>query len=325
MAGDGSLSGDGTHGRWGTLAGGCRAGWWWQAWWVRDGQLLLTLPSPVVELDDDRLAGTGVRLWLKRDDLIHPELPGNKWRKLSPNLAAATVSGHDTLLTFGGAYSNHIRATATAGHYFGFATIGVIRGEQHLPLNPSLAYAVGRGMRLTYLDRATYRAKDDPAVIDRLHRDWGQFYLLPEGGSNELAVAGCAELVAELRDPFDVICCPVGTGATLAGLAAGLRPGQRAIGFSVLKGGQFLADVVSGLQTAALGRPTTNWHIEYGFHSGGYAKTPPDLRAFVACFDRRHQIALDPIYTGKMLLGLFALIAAGAFASGTRIVAVLTG
>jgi 1-aminocyclopropane-1-carboxylate deaminase len=292
---------------------------------VPSGQLLLTLPSPVVELHDDRLASTGVRLWLKRDDLIHPELPGNKWRKLSHNLTAATESGHDTLLTFGGAYSNHIRATAAAGHYFGFTTIGVIRGEQHLPLNPSLAYAVGRGMRLTYLDRGTYRTKDDAAVIDRLHQQWGPFCLLPEGGSNALAVAGCADLVAELSDPFDVICCPVGTGGTLAGLAAGLEPGQRAIGVSVLKGGQFLADVVTQLQTAALGRPTANWHIEYDFHSGGYAKTSPQLNAFVADFDRRHGIALDPIYTGKMLLGIFTLVATGAIAAGTRVIAVRTG
>lgn len=110
----------------------------------------------MVELEDDRSAVAGVRLLVKRDDLIHPELPGNQWRKLKYNLAAATDQGHDTLLTFGGAYPNHIRAVAAVGYYFGFRTIGVIRGEKHLPLNPSLAYAVSRGMRLTYLDRATY-------------------------------------------------------------------------------------------------------------------------------------------------------------------------
>ena len=122
----------------------------------------LRLPSPLEELPDGRLTRAGVRLYLKRDDLISPEIPGNKWRKLKYNLAAARAQGHRVLLTFGGAYSNHIRATAAAGHYFGFATIGVIRGEEHLPLNPSLDYAVRHGMRLVYLDRAAYRDKMRP-------------------------------------------------------------------------------------------------------------------------------------------------------------------
>lgn len=123
----------------------------------------------------------GVRLLVKRDDLIHPEIPGNKWRKLKFNLAAAREQGAGTLLTFGGAYSNHIRATAAAGRYFGFETIGVVRGEEHLPLNSSLAYAARLGMRLSYLDRVTYRRKHEPGIIGRLRQRFGDFYLLPEG------------------------------------------------------------------------------------------------------------------------------------------------
>lgn len=179
------------------------------------------LPSPVVEVRDERLSRSGVRLLVKRDDLIHPEIPGNKWRKLKYNLAVARERGAGTLLTFGGAYSNHIRATAAAGHYLGFSTIGVIRGEERLPLNPSLAYAIGRGMRLIYVDRTTYRHKREPEVIDGLRQRFGDFYLLPEGGSNALAVCGCAEIPAEIDESFDVICCAVGTGGTLAGIAAG--------------------------------------------------------------------------------------------------------
>src|SRR5207253_3732925 len=144
-----------------------------------------------------------------RDDLIHPEIPGNKWRKLKYNLAAATREGREVLLTFGGAYSNHVRATAAAGYYFGFSTVGVIRGEEHLPLNPTLAFAVDHGMQLTYMDRQTYRDKDDPAVMAELRRSFGDFYLLPEGGSNACAVRGCAEMPAEIRMGFDVICCSV--------------------------------------------------------------------------------------------------------------------
>lgn len=172
------------------------------------------MPSPVAELEDERLVAGGIRVLLKRDDLIHPELPGNKWRKLKYNLAAARDQGHDTLLTFGGAYSNHIRATAAAGHYASFRTIGVIRGEEHLPLNPSLSYAVARGMQLTYLDRTTYRAKASTEVVESLHQEFGDFYLLPEGGSNQAAVIGCSELPAEIDDHFDLFCCAVGTGST---------------------------------------------------------------------------------------------------------------
>ncbi|GAB3157056.1 pyridoxal-phosphate dependent enzyme [Micromonospora sonneratiae] len=285
----------------------------------------LQLPSPLLEVRDDRLDAAGIRLLLKRDDLIHPELPGNKWRKLKHNLAAAAEQGHDTLLTFGGAYSNHIRAAAAAGHHFGFATIGVIRGEEHLPLNPSLAYAVGRGMQLTYLDRSTYRAKHTPAVIDSLRRDWGRFYLLPEGGSNHLAVRGCAELPTEIDETFDVICCAVGTGGTLAGIAAGLGPHQRAIGFSALKGGEFLADEVTRLQTRTYGRCSDNWRIEYGYHGGGYAKTTPQLTEFASDFAERHGLRLDPIYVAKMMFGIFDLAARDNFAPGTRIIAVVTG
>ena len=285
----------------------------------------LRLPSPLVELADDRLDAAGVRLLVKRDDLIHPEMPGNKWRKLRYNLAAAAEQGHDTLLTFGGAYSNHIRATAAAGHHFGFATIGVIRGEEHLPLNPSLAYAVSQGMRLTYLDRGSYRSKHSPAVVDALRRAWGRFHLLPEGGSNSQAVRGCAELPAEITEPFDVVCCAVGTGGTLAGIAAGLGPTQRAVGFSVLKGGEFLAGEVTRLQEQTYGRSTGNWHIEYGYHGGGYAKSTPPLAEFAGDFAARHGLSLDPIYVAKMMFGIFDLAARGAFAPGTRIVAVVTG
>lgn len=287
--------------------------------------LALRLPSPVVPLRDERLDRTGVRVLLKRDDLIHAELPGNKWRKLRHNLSAARDQGHDTLLTFGGAYSNHIRATAAAGHYFGLRTIGVIRGEEHVPLNPSLAYAVGRGMRLTYLDRTTYRNKHDAAVVAELRRRWGRFYLLPEGGSNALAVRGCTELPAEIVEEFEVICCAVGTGGTLAGIAAGLRPGQRAIGVSALKGGQFLAEQVRQLQREAVGAATTNWHLEYGYHCGGFARSTPQLAAFARDFAARHGLEPEGVYVAKLLLGLYDMVERGSFDAGTTIVAVVTG
>ncbi|MEV4319900.1 pyridoxal-phosphate dependent enzyme [Actinocrispum sp. NPDC049592] len=277
------------------------------------------MPSPLVRLHDARLGD--VRLVLKRDDLIHPDLPGNKWRKLKHNIPAAQAMG--TLLTFGGAYSNHIRATATAGRLYGFRTIGVIRGEEHLPLNPVLTYAVEQGMTLTYLDRETYRRKTSPEVVADLRNRFGEFFLLPEGGSNAEAVRGCSEVPAEIDFDFDVIACACGTGGTLAGLSAGLK-GQRALGFSVLKGG-FLTAEVARLQQAALGTVRRNWTVNDEFHFGGYARRTTALDGFIADFRDRHGLALDWVYVAKMLFGLYALTARGAFAAGTTVVAVVTG
>jgi 1-aminocyclopropane-1-carboxylate deaminase len=285
----------------------------------------LLLPSPVEVLEDERLDAAGVQVLIKRDDLIHPDLPGNKWRKLKYNLEAAQAAGASRLLTFGGAYSNHIRAVAAAGSLFGFETVGVIRGEAYDPLNVSLRFAVDHGMRLVYLDRQTYRRKTDPDVVDRLHAELGEFHLVPEGGSSALAVRGCAEMVSEITEDFDVVCCGVGTGGTLAGIAAGLRPGQRAIGFSSLRGGDFLSDDVAALQREALGEVTGNWEIETGYHFGGYARSKPELVAFIDDFQARHGLRLDWVYVAKMMYGVYDLAARGRYPAGTRIVAVITG
>ena len=283
------------------------------------------VPSPMQRLIDDRLQAAGVEVWLKRDDLIHARVPGNKWRKLKHNLAEAAARGHRRLLTFGGAYSNHIRAVAAAGPLCGFSTVGIIRGEEHLPLNSALAFAVRQGMRLGYLSRDAYRRKTEADVLDRLRREFGSFYLLPEGGSNELAARGCAEIPAEIEMGFDVICCPCGTGGTLAGIAAGLRPGQRAVGFSALKGGDFMDGEVADLQAGAFGSRRGDWRIETGYHFGGYARKTAELEAFVADFRARHGVVLDWVYVAKMMYGIYSLARAGAFNPGNRVVAVITG
>ena len=257
----------------------------------------------VDELLDPALGA--VRVFLRPDD--------NKARKLRYNL------GHARMLTFGGAYSNHIRAVAAAGVRHGFETIGVIRGEERLPLNPSLAYAAACGMRLDYLDRAAYRLKHTARVRELLRERWGEVAIVPEGGSNAAAVRGCAELPGELGPEYDVICCPVGTGGTLAGIAAGLPAGKRALGFAVLKGGAFLAGEVARLQREAYGRVWSNWSLNLDYHFGGYARTTPTLTGFIA----RHQV--EGVYVAKMLYGVLDLVRQGAFRDGTRIVAVVTG
>lgn len=288
-------------------------------------QLAVVIPSPLQVVDDDRLTRRGVRLYLKRDDLIHSDVPGNKWRKLKYNLQRASDEERQHILTFGGAYSNNIRATAAAGYYYGFSTIGVIRGEEHLPLNAVLRDAVRFGMRLTYMDRAVYRRKTFPEVVTALRERFGDFYLIPEGGSNSLAVRGCTELPSEIQEPFDVICCACGTGGTLAGIAGGLQSGRRAIGFSAMKGGGFLRQDVTRLQEKTYARPTTNWSIETDFHFGGFARRNAELDRFISDFRDRHGLELDWVYVAKMLYGVFGLVSAGKFARDTTIVAVVTG
>ncbi|MFG2096086.1 1-aminocyclopropane-1-carboxylate deaminase/D-cysteine desulfhydrase [Streptomyces sp. NPDC048612] len=287
------------------------------------------LPSPLQEIDDAAFTRRGVRLLLKRDDLIHPELPGNKWRKLEPNLRAAAAAGERALLTFGGAYSNHLRATAAAGRLLGFATVGVVRGDElaGAPLNPSLARCAADGMRLHFIDRARYRRRADPEVRDELRARFGAFRLIPEGGSNALAARGCTELGRELHGAADTVAVACGTGGTLAGLAAGLGPGQHALGFPVLKGGRphFLQEAVEELQHEAFGGPRGDWRLEDRFHCGGYARRTPELDAFAAAFEDRHGLPVERIYVAKLLYGLTTLAGEGAFAPGTTVAAVITG
>ncbi|MEU9300671.1 pyridoxal-phosphate dependent enzyme [Streptomyces sp. NPDC048269] len=285
-------------------------------------------PSPLVEAADDRFTAYGVRLLLKRDDLVHPELPGNKWRKLAPNLRAAVAAGHDTLVTFGGAYSNHLRATAAAGRLLGLRTVGVVRGDELAgrPLNDSLARCVADGMRLHFVSRADYRRKAEPRTLDRLLDGAGAqaAYVVPEGGSNGLALAGCAELGRELRGRADVVAVACGTGGTLAGLAAGLEPGQRALGVPVLAGG-FLQAEIRSLQHQAFDGPAGDWTLAEGFHHGGYARVPAALDAFAADFESRHGLPVERIYVAKLLWALAELTACGAFPRGTVLAAVVTG
>ncbi|MDJ0363557.1 pyridoxal-phosphate dependent enzyme [Hymenobacter sp. H14-R3] len=272
----------------------------------------------------------GVRLLLWRDDLRHPELPGNKARKLKYNLLQAKAECFAHLLTFGGAYSNHLAAVATAGRLYGFATTGLVRGEAHEPLNPTLARCCADGMALHYLDRTTYRRRAEPAFLANVQQQFGPAYLLPEGGTNVLALKGVGELIAELRQhtDFDAVAVAAGTGGTLAGLVLGLDESgylARAIGVAALKGADFLREEVDALTLAATGRRLPSYELHTGYHFGGYAKLPPELRAFIRVFQADYGVLLDPIYTGKLLFGVLDLIEKGHFASGSTVVAVHTG
>ncbi len=284
-----------------------------------------SLHTPVVLIEDERIDRYGVALYLKREDLTDPVISGNKYRKLLYNLKSASHLGHNTLLTFGGAYSNHIHAAAYAGKRFGFRTIGIIRGEKTLPLNATLADAAAFGMELYYTSRVEYRDKANPDFIYELHNRFGEFYLVPEGGSNALAVKGCVQILAEEEKSFDYYCCACGTGGTISGIIASLDSKKEVLGFPALKGGEFLQKDIAQLISSYNGRTYLNWQLMTEYHFGGYAKWDLHLIDFINRFHSIHQIALDPVYTGKMLFGVFDLIKKGFFPRGTRIMAIHTG
>ncbi|MCJ8164717.1 pyridoxal-phosphate dependent enzyme [Pontibacter sp. E15-1] len=283
------------------------------------------MEAPLQQLSDPLLDAHGVELWVKREDLLHPTISGNKWRKLKYNLQEATRQGHHTLLTFGGAYSNHIAATAAAGQEFGFDTIGVIRGEEHLPLNPTLQFAISCGMQLQYISREQYRQKDEPAFLQELSEQYSKPYIIPEGGTNNLAVQGCTEIIQDINQDYDYICCAAGTGGTAAGIIAGLKGEKQVLVFPALKGGDFLQKEIQELIYTYCGQEFSNGHLITDYHFGGYAKIKPELMAFMQAFQEQHHIPLEPIYTGKMLFGLFDLIRQGYFPKGSHIVAIHTG
>ncbi len=262
-----------------------------------------------------------IELYIKREDKIHPSVSGNKYRKLKYNLIEAKNQHKNTLLTFGGAFSNHIAATAAAGKEFGFKTIGVIRGEElvdKIDENPTLAFAKANGMHLHFVSRDEYNQKESLTFKNKLNLQFGSYYLLPEGGTNTLAVQGCEEILTEADLDFNVICVPVGTGGTMAGLINSSHPHQKIIGFSALKG-DFLGNKIRRWTSK------TNWEITDAFCFGGYAKVDIELISFINDFKKRTGIPLDPVYTGKMMYGIFQMLRDQKIQKNSRILAIHTG
>jgi len=285
--------------------------------------------SPTQEVSDEITRQHGVSLFIKREDLNHPEIMGNKLRKLKYNIIEATQQNVSTLLSFGGAYSNHILALSAAGRIFGLNTIGIIRGEElaNKPLNPVLAMACKNGMKLNFISRSAYQKKTTIEFIDLLNKTHGEFYLIPEGGSNDLAIKGATEILDDINGDYDVITCPCGTGGTVAGIIKGVhlqRASTNILGFQVLNADHYIEDAIhSFLPAKTLSQ--TSWTINSDFHFGGYAKTNNKLLTFIKWFKQTHNIELDFIYTGKMMFGLYNLIQTGYFRKGSRLLAIHTG
>lgn len=282
-------------------------------------------PTKIVQIENTISDKKGVGLYIKREDLNDDQISGNKLRKLKYNLIKAKQDGHKLLATYGGAYSNHIYATAAAGYRFGFKTLGIIRGEKVLPYNPTLAAARAFGMNFYFVSRTQYRDKYDPEFINELKEKFGDFYLIPEGGSNILAVKGCVEMIGAEEQEFDTICLCCGTGGTMAGVISGMKGSGRIVGFPVLKGGEFLYDEIARLIFDYNRKRYDNWKLMTMYHQGGYAKFTWQLIRFINHFNSQNRIQLDPIYTGKLMFGICDLIKKGFFRRGENILAIHTG
>ena len=262
----------------------------------------------------------GVTLTVKREDLLFPLLSGNKFRKLKYNLDHAREVGHQTLLTFGGAFSNHLHATAAAGRQYNFRTIGLVRGEElrEKPLNPTLAYARDNGMQLVFISRELYRKKSELPFLESLQRQYGPVFILPEGGTNERAIRGCEEILTEGDRDYTHVCCPVGTGGTLAGLARSTAPGQQVLGYPAIRAGGLESEMRSWI-------PGDHWRLLNDFDFGGYGKVSRELIEFINEFKEATGVALDPVYTGKMMFGILEGIRQKHLPEGSRILAIHTG
>lgn len=263
----------------------------------------------------------GITLEIKREDLLHPFVSGNKFRKLKYNVLQAKAENHSVLLTFGGAFSNHIAAVAYAGKEQGFETIGVIRGDElrdKISENPTLSFAQECGMRFEFVTREAYRHKTETTFIEQLKAQFGSFYLVPEGGTNDLAVKGCEEILTELDADFDFVCSAVGTGGTISGLINSALPHQKVLGFPALKG-DFLQDEIRNFVQ------NKNWELQTDYHFGGYGKVTTEFIEWMNWFYAQTGIPLDPIYTGKMVFGVMDLIQRNYFPPKSKILMIHTG
>ena len=272
------------------------------------------------------LEAKNYQLFIKREDQIHPLVSGNKFRKLKYNLKEALDQKKTTLLTFGGAFSNHILATAIAGKSTGFKTIGIIRGdelgvdlEKTFASNSTLRNASKHGMQFDFVSRETYRNKTSIEFTEILQKKYGDFYCIPEGGTNSLAVKGCEEILTKEDSQFDYICSCVGTGGTISGIINNAKDHQKVLGFTVLKG-DFLENEI--LKYA---KKQENWELNNDYHFGGYGKYSDELIHFINRFKSQTDIPLDPIYTGKMMFGVLDMINKKRFPNGSKILIIHSG
>jgi len=244
-----------------------------------------------------RVQFAGLIFDILRLDKVHQGASGNKFFKLKYNFIEAEKHRCGKILTFGGAFSNHILATAISAKACGFQSIGIIRGEE--VNNPTLQMAKKYGMKLHFINREEYRNKDNPDFLERLKNQFDNPFIIPEGGTNKLALKGTSEIHDFIPKHYNLIMTCFGTGGTLAGLIKGKAEQQKILGVSVLKG-EWVKDELKNL----IGKDNGNWDLATNYHFGGYAKWKPELIDFIIEFYEKTGVPLDPIYTGKMMYGL---------------------
>ena len=286
---------------------------------------------PIEKIESLSAKEKGIELYIKRDDLIHPEISGNKWRKLKYNLLKAQSQNNALLITLGGAYSNHIAATAALGKEFGIKTKGIIRGDEFKTLNPTLKKAKENGMVLEFISREHYAERNEEWFKQEVLERHEQALFIPEGGANFLGMQGCSEIIQEIDLDFNYICTSAGTGTTASGLSMALKEEQKLLVFPALKGGEFLREEIEQqlywafLNEEAAKEQSEKTVLFNDYHFGGYGKVKPELIHFMRSFFAKTKIKLDPIYTGKMVYGVFDLIEKGHFNKGDKIVLLHTG
>lgn len=286
----------------------------------------MTILSPIEKLNHTIFDENQLHVYIKRDDLIHPIISGNKWRKLKYNLKQAKTNGYEGIMSFGGAYSNHIHALAYACQQHQIASVGIIRGENHYQSNATLSQAQKWGMKLTFVSRAEYKRRQDPSYISTLQNHYPNHLIIPEGGSNELALGGVGEIISELSQQltYDTLILPVGSGGTIAGLIKADNNKHRILGIAVLKQADYLKNDINTL----INKPSAteeNWQLLTNYHGGGYGTFSIEAAEKIAAFSKQNAIPFEPIYSGKMLLACLNLAEQGYFAKNERIVLLHTG
>jgi 1-aminocyclopropane-1-carboxylate deaminase len=261
---------------------------------------------------------------LKRDDLLHPHISGNKWRKLKYALLEAQQNQIKHLISFGGGFSNHLHALGYCCYQMNIRFTAIVRGDYSGNPSPMLQDLVRWGAELHYVDRSTYQLRDQPQYLARFEQQYHEAIIIPEGGSQAAALKGVGEIISELSDDYDYIMAPVGSGGTLAGLINATQPNTHIMGIAVLKGKNYLENLVGQLLPEAA-KSNNNWQINHDYHCGGYAKNNKELKAFCEHFMQQTKIPIEPVYSGKLFFALKDLIAKKVFPAGSKILVLHTG
>ena len=286
-------------------------------------QLNIKSPSPTQIIKPEWLGAENYQISLKRDELLHPVISGNKWRKLKYALLEAQQKHVQHIISFGGGFSNHLHALGYCCNRLNIRFTAIVRGDYSSNLSPMLQDLISWRAELSYVDRLTYQQRDDAEYLASLQQQYPEATIIPEGGSQTLALQGVGEIISELEEEYDYVIAPVGSGGTLAGLINHPQFKAHVVGIAVLKGKGYLEDLVNALLPAV--QSNENWHINHQYHQGGYAKSNVELDCFCKEFHQQTGVQIEPVYSGKLLFALRDLVQKSGFAMASKILVLHTG